>query len=99
MHQNSSPVTPHNSTQETFYKLQAAGTLPSSTKNGQLCLHKVPPWHRGERRSLGAKATVAQCTSLCLRPEEQRGPLHWLKPKTKVPPTESTAFLSSQEGF
>lgn len=37
-------------------------------------------------------------TFLCLHPEKQRGSVHWLKPKTKVPPTEPAASMSSRGG-
>lgn len=99
--QDAAEVLPHNTAQQYAREgLQTAShrdtplikNLANSTYTRYLCGTGAtggawapwPPWHN---------------TSLCLHSMEQRDPLHWLKPKTKVPPTESPAFVPSQEGF
>lgn len=76
-------------------QITSHGDAPLIKKYGPLYPCKVTPWCRGEWRSQGDKAAVARH----IPKEEWRGPLHWLKPKTKVPPTESRVSVSSREGF
>lgn len=78
----------HNSRQEKLCTLQDTETLLSLKR--QTYLHKTPSWCKGE----WGPRPPQHGASLCLHPKKQI-----LKPKTKVPPTESTVLVSSHKGF